>query len=456
MIQSLGAGSIPRVGDITLDLRVLGFTLSATLLTGLLFGLVPAWHASRTTAAAVLKEGGRSSAAAGGRWIRSGLLVVEVALSIVLLVGAALLLRSFAKLTNVDPGFEPDHVLAFQVSLPPRSYSQPARQMTFFDTLLAKLGATPGVRNAAMVQRLPMIGGYVLSFDVRGRPKAKPGEEPSANHRVISPDYFKAMGIPILRGRGFTPEDTATGMKVALVDEAFVKRHFPNENPIGQGLDIGNGTDGFYEIVGVAGEVRDTGLQSAPEPTMYVPYTQDVFSTMWIVARADGDPAQLAGPAREVVRSLDRTLPAYSMNPLSTVISSSIAQQRFSMMLLAGFALIALFLAAVGLYGVVAYSVSQRTREIGLRMAIGAEPGQVLRMVVGGGMKLAIAGVVIGLAGAIALSHFVTTLLFDVTPGDPISYAATALVLLAIAALACYVPARKAMKVDPLLAMQGE
>jgi putative ABC transport system permease protein len=189
---------------------------------------------------------------------------------------------------------------------------------------------------------------------------------------------------------------------------------------------------------------------------MYVPYTQDVFSTMWIVAHTTGDPAQLAGPAREVVRSIDRTLPAYSMNPLSTVISTSIAQQRFSMLLLAGFALIALFLAAVGLYGVVAYGVSQRTREIGLRMAIGAEPGHVLRMVVGGGMKLALIGVAIGLAGAIALSHLVATLLFEITPSDPVSYAGTALALLGIAALASYVPARRAMKVDPLLAMQTE
>jgi putative ABC transport system permease protein len=235
-----------------------------------------------------------------------------------------------------------------------------------------------------------------------------------------------------------------------------VRRHFPNEDPIGQGLDIGNGTDGFYEIVGVVGTVRYLGLDTTPNPTMYVPYKQDVFSTMWIVARSDGDPARAAAGARQAVQQIDRGLPAYSMMPLATVVSESVAQRRFSMLLLALFAAIALFLAAVGLYGVMAYTVSQRTQEIGVRMAMGAQRADVLRMVVGGGLKLTLVGVAIGVAAALALARLVATMLFDVTPFDPASYAATAGVLLAVAALACYIPARRAMRVDPIVALRQE
>jgi putative ABC transport system permease protein len=243
---------------------------------------------------------------------------------------------------------------------------------------------------------------------------------------------------------------------VAIVDQKFVDRHFPDEDPIGQGIDIGNGTDGFYEIVGVVGNTRQDSLDAAPAPTMYVPYTQSAFSTVWVVARTSGDPAQLASAARQTVSAIDGTLPAYSMTPLSTVLSDSVAQRRFSMLLLAFFAVVALFLASVGLYGVVAYNVSQRTQEIGLRMAIGAQRGDVLKMIVGGGMKLALAGVVIGTLGALALSRLVEAMLYDVTPFDPASYAATSALLLAVAAAACYVPARRATRVDPLVALRQD
>jgi putative ABC transport system permease protein len=296
----------------------------------------------------------------------------------------------------------------------------------------------------------------VLSFGIQGRPAANPGEGPSANHRAISPGYFQALGIPLIRGRAFTPRDSEQSQMVAVVDDAFVTRHFPNEDPLGRGIDIGNGTDGFYEIVGVVGNVHYGGLDANPNPTMYVPFKQDVFSTMWVVARAGGDPAQLSAAARQAVREIDRGLPAYSMTALDTVVSESVGQQRFSMLLLGLFALVALFLAAVGLYGVVAYTVTQRTQEIGLRMAIGAQRGDVLKMVVGGGMKLAIIGVAIGIAGALAAANVVASLLFEVTPFDPASYIATAAVLLAVAALACYVPARRAMRVDPIIALRQE
>lgn len=455
-IRTLSAGSIPRVNDISIDATVLAFALAVTVLTGIIFGLAPAWQAARAGVAGVLKEGGRSSATSGGRWVRSGLLIAEVALSIVLLVGATLLLRSFDRLTNVDPGFRADRVLAFRVSLPNASYREDHNRIAFFDTLLGRLEALPQVSAAGMVQTLPMRGGYFLSFSVQGRPAPKPAEKPSANHRAVSPRYFAALGIPLMRGRTFTDRDAEKAPMVAVVDEAFVQRHFPGEDPIGRGLDIGNGTDGFYDIVGVVGNVHHSGLDANPNPTMYVPYRQDVFSTMWIVARTDGDPAQLSAAARQAVREVDPGLPAYSLSPLENIVTDSVAQRRFSMLLLASFAVIALFLAAVGLYGVVAYTVSQRTQEIGVRMAVGAQRSDVLSMVVGGGMKLALVGVAIGLAAAMALSRLLETMLFQVAPSDPASYGATALLLLVVAALACYVPARRAMRVDPIVALRQE
>jgi putative ABC transport system permease protein len=455
-IQTLSAGSIPRVNDISIDATVLAFVALVSVATGVVFGLAPAWQASRAGLGEVLKEGGRSSAVSGGRWVRRGLLVAEVALSIVLLVGAALLLRSFARLTGVDPGFRADGVLAFQVSLPRPSYPEDHHRAAFFDRLLERLDAMPQVGAAAMVHSLPLRGGYVLSFTVQGRPAPKPGEGHAANFRSVSPRYFETLGIPLMRGRTFTERDAATAPMVAVVDDAFVRRHFPNEDPIGRGIDIGNGTDGFYEIVGVVGDVRYEELDASPDPTMYVPFAQDVFSTMWIVARTNGDPAPLAPAARQVVRELDPGLPAYSMTPLADVVSDSVAERRFSVLLLGLFALIALFLAAVGVYGVMAYTVNQRTQEIGVRMAMGAQRGDVLRMVVGDGMKLALAGLAIGLAAALALARIATSMLFEVTPFDPASYGATAIVLLAVAALACYIPARRATRVDPIVALRQE
>jgi putative ABC transport system permease protein len=454
-VRTLGANSIPRVADVTLDGTVLLAVLSVSILTGLLFGMAPAWQASRAGLGAVLKEGGRSAVGAGGRWLRSSLLVAEVALSLVLLVGAALLLRSFANVTGVDPGFEPERALAFQVGLPQTAYPDAPSRAAFFDRLLERFASVPGVEAAGMTQALPMRGSYVLAFSMRNKPAPPPGQEPSANHRSVSPGYFRTMGIPLKAGRTFTERDTPASPMVAVIDEAFAKRHFPGENPIGQGLDIGNGSQGYYEVVGVVGNVRQAGLDADAAPTMYVPYKQDIFGQMWMVARTSGDPATLTNGLRQALREVDPAIPMSSVATMSSILGESVAQRRFSMLLLMVFAGIALFLAAVGLYGVVAYSVSQRTREIGLRLAIGAAPANVLRMVIGGGLKLAMVGVVVGLVGAWALSGLIQSLLFDVPPVDPSSYATTALALLAVAALAAYVPARRAMRVDPLVALQG-
>jgi len=456
LIRTLSAGSIPRVDDITIDAPVLAFVAGVSVLTGIIFGLAPAWQASRATIGSVLKEGGRSSSSSGGRWLRSSLLVGEVALSIVLLVGAALLLRSFSRLMDVNPGFDADRVLAFQVALPPASYPEEHHRVAFFENLLTKLEALPQVSAAGMTQALPLRSDYVLSFTIQGRPPAAPGEGPSANHRSVSPGYFKTLGIPLVRGRVFNERDSEEMPMVAIVDQAFADRHFAGADPIGGGIDIGNGTDGFYEIVGVVGNVHHGGLDADPTPSMYVPFRQDVFSSMSVAARTEGDPAQLASAARQVVREIDSRLPTFQMAPLGEIVSESVAQRRFSMLLLGVFALLALFLASVGLYGVVAYAVSQRTQEIGLRMAIGAQAGDVLRLILGGGMKLALIGVAIGTAGALALSQLVASMLYGVTPFDPVSYAMTAVALLAVAALACYLPARRAMRIDPILALRQE
>jgi putative ABC transport system permease protein len=370
-----------------------------------------------------------------------------------LLVGAALLLRSFSNLTNVDPGFDADGVLAFQVSLPAASYPDAARVQQYYDALLSRLAVVPSVTSAAAVQVLPMRGSYVLSVTIQGQPTPRPGEEPSANYRAVTPEYFSTMAIPLLQGRAFSSHDAAMSTPVALVDDAFVQRHFPGEDAIGRRIDIGNGTN-EAEIVGIVGSVNYSGLDAVPAPTMYVPVTQDVFNTMWVMARTSGEPVALTGTVREIVKDIDPTLPAYSITPLATVLDDSVAQQRFSMLLILLFGFVALFLSAVGLYGVVAYTVSLRTREIGLRMAIGAQPRDVLSMIVGGGMKLAVVGVVLGVLGALGASQMVESMLFEVDKADPTSYAATAGLLLAIAAIACYIPARRAMRVDPMVALQ--
>jgi putative ABC transport system permease protein len=419
------------------------------------FGLVPAWQSSRANVSDVMKEGGRSSSGSGRRWVRNTLVMAEVALSLVLLVGAGLLLRSFGRLTSVDPGFDAHRVLAFRLSLPQTAYKEEGQRAELFNRLLERLRATPLVTAAGVIQSLPIRDDYVLSFTVRGKPQG-PGRDSSANYRVASPGYFESLGIPLRRGRAFTEQDTPASPMVAVVDEAFARRYLPGVDPVGQAIDIGNGVDGFYEIVGVVGDVRYGGLESTANPTMYVPFRQDVFSSMWVVVGTAGDPAALGPTARSLLRELDPQLAAYLMSPLADVVSESLGQRRFSMLLLVLFALIALFLAAVGLYGVISYTVSLRTQEIGLRLAIGASRAHLFKLVVGQGMRLVGGGIVVGLIGALALARVVSTLLFDVTPFDPPSYLGTAFVLLVVAVAACYIPARRAWRVDPIVALRYE
>jgi putative ABC transport system permease protein len=452
-LRTLGQGTIPRATEIALDWRVLAFSVAVTVITGILFSLAPAWHAARGLGA-VLKEGSRSPAGAGSPRVRNTLLVLEIALSIVLLVGATLLLRSFARLTGVDPGFRAEQVLTFSVDLPQVAYPGDHHRIAFFDRLHERLRGLPGVRAAGMVQTIPIRADYLLAFAIQGKP-SEPGRAPSANYRAVSPGYFEALTIPLVRGRLFTEQDVPPRM-VAVIDEAFAKQHFDGEDPIGRRIDIGNGGESFYEIVGVVGSVNYEGLHTTPRPTMYAPFSTEPFSTMWMMVKTAGDPTDFAPAARQVLRELDPAIPAAALERLDAVITESVAQRRFSMLLLAAFAFVAVFLAAVGLSGVVAYAVSQRTQEIGLRMAIGAQHGDVLRMVLGGGMKLAAAGVGVGLFAALSLARYMATMLFGVTPFDAVSYSAPVAILLTVSVLACYVPARRATTVDPLVALRTE
>ncbi|HEY7818180.1 MAG TPA: ABC transporter permease, partial [Vicinamibacteria bacterium] len=455
-LRRLSAGGIPRVDEVSIDGGVLVFTLFVSMLTGVLFSLAPAWLGSRARPVEALREGGRSSVGTHGGRARNALILTEVALSVVLLVGASLLLRSFRRISSVDPGFRPENVLTFSLSLPPHAYPEDGNRVQFFDALFERLRSLPSVRSVGMVQALPLRDDYFLSVAIQGRPEPPPGDAPSANYRVVSPGYFEAMGIALTRGRVFEARDTAEAPLVAIVDQAFARRHFPDEDPIGRGIDIGNGVDGFYEIVGVVGDVHHDRLDLSPHPTMYVPYPQDVFSTMSVVVRANAEPLVLAPDVRDAVRELDRNLPPYAEGALEGVLADSLAQRRFSMLLLALFAVIASFLAAVGLYGVVSYAVSRRTREVGLRVAMGAAPASLVCEIVTEGMKPALAGVGIGLAAALGLSRLLETLLFGVTTFDPASYGATALALLAVAGIACFVPAWRASRLDPLEALRHE
>jgi putative ABC transport system permease protein len=455
-IRRLSAGGIPRADEISIDGGVLAFTFLVSILTGMLFSLVPAWQGSRARPIEALREGGRTSGGVPAARTRNALITAEVALSVVLLVGASLLLRSFSRLSSVDPGFRPENVLTFSVSLPSHAYPESHERIQFFDALLERLRSLPRVRSAGMVQALPLRDDYFLSIAIEGRPEPPPGEEPSVNYRVVSPGYFETMGIPLERGRAIDERDRADAPFVAVVDDELVKRHFPAEDPIGRRIDIGNGLDDVYEIVGVVGDVRHDSLDLSPHPTIYVPFRQDAFSTMSLLVRADVDPRLLAPDAREAVRELDRNLPPYSEGALESVLADSLAERRFSMLLLVLFAGIASFLAAVGLYGVVSYAVSRRTREVGLRVAMGAPPTSLIREILGEGMKPALAGVVLGLVSALALSRALESFLYGVTAFDPASYAATALGLLVVAVIACLVPAWKASRMDPLEALRHE
>ena len=457
LVIRLAPGPIPRVGEIGLDWRVVCFTLGVSLLTGILSGLAPALRFARPSLDPDLREG-RGGEAEGWRRnrVRALLVVSEVALSLVLLVGAGLMLRSFQRLRGVDPGLKSDNVLTVRLSLPEARFADGARKAAFFERLLEQARALAGVRAAGVVYTLPLSGSNRSnSFRIPGKPAA-PGGDPDASFRSISPDYLKVMGIPLLRGRVFNEQDGASAPPVALINETFARRFFPGVDPVGRFVETDEEKTQRREIVGVVGDVRFDGLDSKMGPEYYVPYPQGPEASVTLVVRTASDPASLAPALREQVRALDPGLPLYDLRPMEDYLVGSVAPRRFNALLLGSFAAVALALAASGLYGVLAYSVVRRTREIGIRVALGAGPGDVLKLVVAQGMFLVLVGLVLGLAGALILTRFLSSLLFGVGAADPLTFAGVSALLAAVALLACLLPARRAAKVDPVTALRYE
>jgi len=461
LLVSFKPENLPRLIEIGVDRWVLGFTLGISVLTGLIFGLVPAWAASRGRVGDALKEGARSVTAGGARQrLRSIFVVVEFAVALVLLVGAGLLIKTFWNLRSVDPGFNPEHLITMRVELPEIRYKEVATQTRFRKQVLAGMNSLPGVQ-AAMVSELPLSGDSLdHEFLIENRPPIAAGDEPSLESRSVIGDYFKVMQIPLQKGRDFGPPDfDERAPLVGIANEALVRQYFQNEDPVGKRVRWASDHPiHWITIVGVVGDVKHFGLDLPEEPALYSPYTQINPWKRWMsfAARTQGDAAGTAQALKQEIWKIDSQLPVTKVETMSEVAASSFAARRFNMSLLSLFAGLALVLAAIGIYGVMSNAVTQRTQEIGIRLALGANTVDVLKLIVRSGLMLVIVGVAIGLAGAFALTRLMATLLFGVTPTDELTIGVVSAVLIAVALLACFIPARRATKVDPLVALRYE
>jgi putative ABC transport system permease protein len=461
LLRAFIPDNIAQAQQISIDLKVLGFTFLVSTLTGLIFGLAPALQAARFNQTETLKEGGRDSATgSGGKRLRGLLVMAEVAVSLVLLIGAGLLINSFLRLRNVDPGFRSDNLLTMRVVLPQLKYDEFEKRSAFYVDLLRRVQSLPGVKSAAVTTNLPLYRqGNSIGISIEGQPPPPPGKENIVVTRIISPKYFDTMSIPLLSGRAFSDQDITTTPRVAIISETMARRYWPNEDPIGKRLGTGRiqRPEDWTQVVGVVKDVRQFELTADAKPQMYLPYTQrGFFPTDDLVVKTDVDPASLASTVRNAVWEIDKDQPVSNIRTMEEILLDSIARQRFSMLLLAIFAGVALALAAVGIYGVMSYSVAQRTHEIGIRMALGAQTTAVLKLAVGYGLKLVAAGIVIGLIAAFALTRVMSTLLFGVTATDPATFTLISLLLTCVAAIASYIPARRATKVDPMIALRYE
>jgi putative ABC transport system permease protein len=459
LIDALGAQAFPQLGGTEIDPRVLGFTLTVSLLTGIIFGLAPALSASRFDMNAALKDGGRGSGSAAHNPVRSALVVSEVAMSVVLLAAAGLLIKSVARLRDVDPGFNAKNVLTMDLSLPSIRYSEPSLQAGFYTRLFERIEALPGVESAGLVSVLPLgknFDGRALAIEDHPRPE---GQEMSADLYVVTPGYLRAGGIHLLRGRMLSAEDTENAPFAALINEKMADELWPGQDPLGKRIRF-PGLPGqpikWRSIVGIVGDVKQYALDREDNLQFYLPEDQFPFQSGSLVVRAQTDAASLTSAVRGEVRALDPDLPVYNVATMDDLLSNSISLRRFSMVLLGIFALIALTLAATGIYSVISYSVSQRTREIGVRMALGASRRDVLKLVLAQGMLPAAIGSVAGLVAAAVLTRFMTSLLFGVSPTDPLTFVAIISMLASVALMACYVPARRAMTTDPMTALRYE
>jgi putative ABC transport system permease protein len=461
-LTSLKPEGIPRLENVRVDGIVILFTMGIALVTGVLFGLAPAFTATRGLSAS-LKEAGRGAVTnRGGSRVRGALVVAELALAVMLLAGAGLLMRSFVKLQAVDPGFRPEQALSFELTLPDARYAEDPQRIAFFDQLLPRLRALPGVRAADAVMGLPLSGlNFIISFQVEGRPPIPPAQQPAMEVRVATPGYFSTVGIPLKRGRGFTEADRAGTPRVVLITESAARQFFPNEDPIGKKIKLGWGRGpgkprAGGEVVGIVGDVKEAGLDEPNPPQIYMPFRQWPVGFMSVVLKTATPPTSLADAAREEVYAVDSNLPVSNVRTLDEVVARSISQPRFYMLLLTIFAAVALLLAAIGIFGVLSYAVAQRTREIGIRMALGAQERTVISLVVREAMTLVMLGVVSGTIAALLLSRTMTRMLFSVTPTDPTTFASVAAALLVVALFASYLPARRATRVDPIVALRTE
>ncbi len=439
---------------------VLAFTLLLSLAAALAFGLAPALLATPSNLQTNIKEGGERTGHRCSQYVRSFLAISEISLAMVLLVAGGLLMRSFALVTSVNPGFDPKNVIEAEVSLPQFQYSTPQQWTAFSKELLARLHAQPGLRDSALAAPLPMDrqGEANFEFNIVGNPPLPPGKSPTADYATVSPDYFRVMQIPLLQGRFFSEQDSPSNPNAAIISETLARRYFPNQDPIGRQMRFGFPPDSNVsrEIVGVVGDVRDVALSRKPGPMMYVPFAQAPLYGGEVVVRSSLSASRVAAGIRQAVHSIDKDLPVTDVESFPDALGASVTQERFRTLLLSSFSGIALILAAVGIFGVISYSASQRTHEIGIRMALGAQQRDVLRLILGQGAKLALLGLGAGAVAALLLTRLMASLLYGVSATDPLTFGAVAIVLLGVAVTACYIPARRAMRVDPVVALRHE
>ena len=463
VIKAYGAGELPRLDEVQIDFAVLTFTVVVSILTAIIFSLLPALKASRPDINDVLKAGAKTATSTGSSQLwRDSLVVAEVALGLVLLIGAGLMMRSFASLTNVHPGFDPNNVLTARITLSGPAYEDTEASRRYVTQTLERLKALPGVESAALVAPMPFSGAEIGGdFKFEGHPIPEPGREPSANVRNVTSEYFQTIRIPLLKGRYFSEQDKRGDVGAAIVNETFVRRYLANEDPVGQrikdlGVNQNEGDPKQYEIVGVVGDVRHNSLTRATTPELYLPHQQNSWTWGNFLVRTTNDPTALTRSFEDAIRSTDKTVPVRSIRPLTEAISDSISQPRFYALLFGLFGATGLLLTVTGIYGVISYTVSHHTREIGIRMALGAQSRDVLRLIVGKGFILTVIGIALGLLGAFGITRVMQTLLFGVSATDWVTFAAVAMLLIVVGLLASAIPARRATKVDPLVALRYE